>query len=143
MRINFSSNVGRDWTPEISFAFEFAKAKAKSLGKQFNPAIQVTSCTDRGRGYRGRAFLYGRSRVLLRLAKELPPHRHRYARYSDMPCFDLAGGSESVVYLAAHEFGHIIGWPGDKAGETACCKFGYSAVEAWRERQYEHPACMI
>ena len=60
-----------------------------------------------------------------------------------MPTFDMAGGIESIIYLAAHEFGHLLGWPGDKAGETACCKFGYAAAEAWRERQYDDPACLI
>lgn len=142
MRIKLSKNVPDSVIAPIAFAFQFAQARAKSLGKRFNPSIQVTACRLWDRGYRGRASR-GRNRVLLRFARRLPAHTHKYARYANMPCFDLAGGSESVVYLAAHEFGHIIGYPGDKTGEIAACKFGYAAVEAYREQQYLSPACLI
>ena len=146
MKIKISKAVSRDVRPAIEFAFKFAQAKAKSLGKNIAKAqAVVTSCNSDGncfRGYWGRAWP-GQMRVLLRIGPLLPPHQHRYAKFQNMPCFDMAGGDESVVYLAAHEFGHLIGWAGDKAGEISCCKFGYAAVEAWRDRQYQCPACLI
>lgn len=145
MRISISKAVSHDVRVPVRFAFNFAAKRAKQLGKKFNPHVNVTSCNADGRcfrGYWGRAFTH-RNEVLLRFGSRLPAHEHRYARYQDMPTFELAGGCESIVYLAAHEFGHILGWPGDKCGEIACCKFGYAAVVAWREQQYEHPACLI
>jgi len=146
MKLKISNNIGRNIRPAVEFAFKFAQAKARSLGKSIaSVKVEATSCNADGfsfRGYWGRAWRRD-MRVLLRIADVLPPHQHRYAKFQDMPTFEIGGGDESIVYLAAHEFGHLIGWSGDKAGEIACCKFGYAAVEAWRDRQYEHPACLI
>ncbi len=127
----------------IQFAYDFAQADAKARGKSIAGAkVKVTSMTTDGRGYCGRAWIKSR-KVLLRFAPKLPPHVHRYAKFNEMPCFELSGGIESMIYVAAHEFKHLQGVKGDKVGEKICCKFGYAAVEAWRNRQYESPACLI
>lgn len=145
MKLKISKNVSRNVESEIQFAFEFAARRAKRLGKNISKTtIEVTRGASGAcfRGYWGRAF-QRQGRILMRFADKLPPHRHEYARFQNMPTFEMAGGSESVVYLAAHELGHILGWGGDKIGEIACCKFGYEAVMEWRDQQYNSPACLI
>lgn len=144
MTIKVSKAVKREVTVPVRFAYEFAQRRAQSLGKSIAKAqVRVLPYRlDSVRGYRGRAGMSSK-RVLLRFSQNLPGHLHTYARYKNMPTFWLGGGDESVVYVAAHEFGHLIGWPGDKAGEAACCRFGYSAVQAWRDRELESPACLI
>jgi hypothetical protein len=154
MKLQISKNVVHSCEPSIKFAYQFTQAACRRMGKKpiSKTTVQVragrsypASWTERGqspRGYWGRAYK-GRNLVILHLCPSLPPHVHEYARYKNMPNFVINGGSESIVYLAAHEFGHILGWPGDKAGEIACCKFGYEAVMAWRERQYSCPTALI
>lgn len=138
---NVSRNVKHDLAP-ARFAFEFAKAQAKEWGISWRCGIKVTSLTSDGRGYSGRAFTLSK-RILVRLAPTLPPHVHRYQRFRDMPEMHLLGGPESIVYIFAHEFRHILGGGSGKDAEKACCRFGYAAVEAWREQQYNDPACLI
>lgn len=142
MKLKVSRNVKHSMEP-VRFAYGFAQARARSWGKKLNGVgVRVTSMTQYDRGYSGRAFLRS-ERILVRLAPVLAPHEHRYPKFQDMPTFRMWGQHESIVYIAAHEFGHIIGYGSGKAAEIACCKFGYEAVQAWRDRQYEHPACII
>lgn len=139
----------------IQFAEALAKKRLQSHGEWTwnvtvifrQPPPQRTAHVPDNKGYWGRACSPGNARgkgwVKLYVCQHLPPHAHEYVRYKGMPNFYIAGGLESIVYLAAHEFGHIIGWDGDKAGETSCCWFGYEAVMAWRERENLSPACLI
>ena len=142
LKIKKSPNVKHDLRG-VKFAYQFARARAQSWGKKLDGCeARITSTNCGYWGFCGRAWKYQR-RVLLRLGKHLPPHLHVYPRFKEMPTFWLWGGDESIVYLAAHEFGHLIGWGHGKHAEIAACKFGYEAVEAWRSEQYDHPACLI
>lgn len=151
MRLTVSKVVAHDVQGPFQFAEGFAKAKLHSLGyNRWDTKVKVSRRTYASagwRGYDGRARrtskVRGLGRVFIFLADNLPPHEHVYPRFKDMPIFTLWNKTESLIYIAAHEFGHIVGWPGGKDGEIACCKFGYAAVQAWRDRQYEHPACLI
>lgn len=143
MKWNISKNVKHNLAP-AEFAYEYAKSFAKKMGLPWKVRVKVTNMTSDGRGYCGRACGdKGNGRILVRLADKLPNHVHRYNAFADMPSRYLSGQSESIVYIFAHEFGHIIGYGSGKAAEIACCKFGYAAVDAWRERQYNDPACLI
>lgn len=111
MKLTVSKSVKYDVGPAIRFAFRFAQERAKQMHKTIaRTQVEVIRYGGNGRGYYGRAwrdyYSKGSGRVLLRIGSTLPPHQHRYARFQNMPRFDLAGGMESVVYLAAHEFGH-------------------------------------
>lgn len=136
-----SKNVKHDMAPAW-FAYEFAKAQAKAWGLPWKCSAIVTSLAQWDRGYGGRAWPW-RKKILVRLAPKLNPHVHIYPKFADMPAKYLAGGAESIVYIFAHEFRHILGGGSGKAAEIAACNFGYAAVEAWREQQYNCPTCLI
>lgn len=147
MRLKVSNTVKHNPREPFQFAADFAARRLRELGYPWlNVTVNCKWTRLKGRGYSGNALMTrrrGHGRITIRLGDELPPHEHRYARFKDMPSFTIWNKIESMVYIAAHEFGHIMGWPGGKDGEISCCKFGYAAVQAYRERQYESPACII
>lgn len=109
MRIQESKSVPHDMRP-VKFAYRFAQRRAIKFGRKLKDTlvrVNLTNCG--GRGYGGHAKPW-RNEVLLRFGKRLPAHVHEYARFSNMPTFWISGREESIVYLAAHEFGHLIGW---------------------------------
>lgn len=143
MKIVKSPKVKHDLSP-IKFAYGFIQTKAKRWGKSplNGVTVHVTNTNCGGRNYCGRAFRT-RDEVLIRVGQQLPAHLHVYPLFKGMPQFWLWGGAESIVYIAAHELGHLIRSGHGRVEEIACCKLGYEAVEAWRNRQYEHPDCLI
>jgi hypothetical protein len=142
MKLTVSRNVHHS-LEGVKFAYRFVQANARQHGKKLSKVrFDITSMTCGGQGYCGRAYPW-RNRVLLRFAPQLPRHVHQYPYYQDMPAFELEGGIESIIYLTAHELGHLIGFPGGKHGEKLACNLGYKAVEAWRDRQYADPAILI
>lgn len=139
---NVHSSVTHDMTSAV-FAWGFAKAKARSLGLKWRVSVRLGSTAINGRWY-GHAYgKRGRGRIRCWVNHNLPIDEHIDHRYKNQPPYLLWGASETICFLLAHEFGHVIGYGGDKAGEMACNKFGFSAVQAWRARQYNDPACLI
>jgi hypothetical protein len=140
LKLKVSSRVKHDLRG-VHFAYNFAKQRAKQFGKTLNGATARIIRSGCG-AYYGKAWQY-RNVVKLAFPDKLPPILERYPRFSDMPSFWLWGGSESIVYLAAHEFGHLVYAGHGKVAERAVSYFGFEAVRAWRDEQYNHPACLI
>lgn len=129
----------------IKFAERFARMRLRRWGYK-NPwsVTMKLGLSDCGRGYSGRAWgRRGTGVAKVKLANRIEPHVHVYPRFQNMPTFTLWNRAEAVVYIVAHELGHIIAPWRNKDGERACCLFGYEAVQAFRDRQYDHPACLI
>jgi hypothetical protein len=152
MRVKKSDKVEVPIEGALVFAESMAKRQLRSWGfSNWRVKVRVTSANWdpmwQGRGYSGRAWRWsrGRGRVLIRISPKHidTAHVHVYPKFQNMPAFTIWNRFESMVYIAAHEFGHIMGYDGTKDGEAACCRFGYAAVEAWRDRQCDHPACLI
>lgn len=151
MKLRVSREVQDVHVPAIRFAESFARNRLRYWGykQKWNITVSVKRYRNPWgiRGYAGSAYSpckgSGVVRLRLAVAQQMLPHEHEYARFKNMPAFTLWNRIESTVYIAAHEFAHIIGFDGDKQGEIGACKFGYEAVIAWRDRQYDHPACII
>lgn len=125
------------------FAYEFAKAKAKSFGLPWRCKVKIESTARPGIWY-GHAYgKKGIGRIFCRFNHAIQPSDHQDWRFKNQPRYSMWGTEEVICFLFAHEFGHVIGWDGDKAGEMACNQFGYDCVIAYRARQYQSPAALI
>ena len=125
----------------VEFAFEFAKARAKKLGVKFHPKVCITKSEHRYSGW----CRFEKQIVTLRfnLARIVNGLDARYPRFQNMPSYYCNGSEEVIIHLAAHEFGHCLGWDGSKTGERGCELFAAECVTAWRDLQYADPACLI
>jgi len=135
--------VKHDLTPAV-FAWEFVKARAKHFGLPWKVSVSLGNTEISGRWY-GHAYgRGGRGKIKCWINHKLPISERQDPRYKkDQPWHLLWGNAETICYLFAHEFGHVLGYGGDKAGEMSCNNLGWEAVQAWRGRQYDHPACLI
>lgn len=128
------------------FAFDYARRRAKSLGLKWRVRVKVGVCKYPGwwRGHAGGRRGIGQIWIAMN-HKLNGPCIHVDRRYSakNQPGHYLWGIPDTMCYLMAHECGHVIGYGGDKYGEMACNKFGEECVQAWRDRQYQHPTCLI
>jgi hypothetical protein len=130
------------WFPLIAFALDFANQFARKWGKK---PLRPTFKVQRSRWSRsGRAPINSRyGKVLLRMNPKLSNGVEQYPKFKEMPTMYLTGYEERMIHLAAHELRHLLGADGTRDGEVACERFGFAAVVAWREREYESPACLI
>ncbi len=128
------------------FAYAMARQFARRMGLPWRVRVRVMH-TSRPGSWSGLAYgSKGKGRVLLRLNCNLGFSENREWRYKDalaQPAYPLYGAEEVLCFIAGHEFGHVIGYDGGKAGEEACNRFGYECVQAWRDRQHDAPACLI
>lgn len=125
------------------FAYQYSKTFAKGLGLRFKARVRVGVCKYTG-WWRGHAWgKRGRGHIWIAMNHKIDPHESIDKRFANQPGYWLFGIQDTMCFLMAHECGHVIGYGGDKAGEMACNSLGYRAVQAWRERECEHPACMI
>lgn len=147
-------NLPRGWKIEKSvhhspepalFAWEFAKKRARSLGLKWKCRVRWGYTSYPGRWYGHACGKRGCGHVRLWINSQIPHQQMFDRRFKRLGQFEfmLQGTTETIVFLFAHEFGHIIGYGGDRAGEFACNNFGYDCVLAWRARECEHPACNI
>jgi len=146
MKVWYVSPAVKHNLASAQFAYGFVRAFAKRLGLRWRVRVFIQSCKRSGCWY-GHAYgRRGRGRIVCRVNHSLPVMEHREWRYRDkeaQPSHILWGAPETICFLLAHELGHIVGYGGDKAGEMACNRLAREAVDAWREVQYEHPACLI
>lgn len=106
-------------------------------------AITLWVRHTRVRGLYAGCATYGGGIVILRFNSVLPPVWHYYAgnRARQLEVgFPLWGGEETALYTVAHELCHALY---GLRNEVTCDQFAYQVVQAWRDRQFENPACLI
>ena len=119
--------------PLLDLAWDVAWANPKNytpLG-QYYVTITHSSRTARGRAWS--------SRCLIRLGygERNWPMRLNYAKWKDMPEYEARNWYEMIIHIAAHEFAHLTGYSGKKAGEEMCELTAWDAIDAYRKRQVE------
>lgn len=77
-------------------------------------------------------------RILVRVGPpDRFPRRVCYLKFKDMPEYEFKTYREAIVGVAAHEWGHVLGASGRKAGEEMCEMMLQDAVDLYRKHQAE------
>jgi len=82
----------------------------------------------------------GRVRIRLGDPKKISvtwPRNETYGKFKDMPEFQIRSWREMIIRIAAHEFAHLTGHDGVKAGEEKAELTAWDAVEKYRQMQAE------
>jgi hypothetical protein len=135
-------------TPLLDLAWDVAWKDRDPIGKHpsysswHRPDAIERNCvyavriTHTSRTCRGMA---GTIRCLLRIGygERTWPVKLNYWRYKDMPEYEARNWREMFVHIAAHEFAHLTGYDGNKAGEEMCELTAWDAIDAYRKNQAE------
>jgi len=136
MKIRNTSKHSAEWVAFVlGFALESVRRNVKALGLTCKPGFVIVRGTTPGRR-RGEAVSSPGGRVVVYFPpifwKEYPK-TETYYRFDNMPRYTVFSDIEAAIHLAAHEFRHVAGADGDRAGEVACERAGGRAVSEYRD----------
>ena len=127
--------------PFVDFAVAVVNdgQRRKGIKRKVKPLLKVKRSLNTWY-FGGQAYVGGKE-VTVTLGwsglHEIYPYAQQYRGYKNMPIFTVVSDEEMMLFLLAHEFQHLAGTHGNRAGEVYCEWTGWEAVTMLRSRRLQ------